>query len=141
MFFQLPVRPHRALPRVIPRLWRDWSPRGADVSQGAADALAALPSEAHRKAAVAYYRAMFRFTPAPAAYAVLHRCRFELPCHPMLLLHGDQDGAMQVGYTEEVLNVLPAGSRSQIIAGAGHFSQVDQPEAVAAAMLEYAGTR
>lgn len=137
MFFQLPLHPHRALPRVIPRLWRDWSPPGADVREGVADALAALPTDDHRRAAVAYYRDMFRFTRAGAAYAVLHRYRFELPCHPMLLLHGDQDGAMQIGYTERLLDALPAGSRQQPIAGAGHFSQVDQPEAVAAAILDY----
>lgn len=137
MFFQLPVRPHRSLPKVIPRLWRDWSPRGADVSEGVANALAALPTDAHRRAAVAYYRATVRFTPAPAEYAVLHRYRLELPCHPMLLLHGEQDGAMQIGYTENMLDVLPAGSQRRAIAGAGHFLQVDQPGAVTAAILDY----
>jgi pimeloyl-ACP methyl ester carboxylesterase len=137
MFFQLPIRPHRALHRVIPRLWRDWSPRGADVSEGVTNALAALPSDAHRKAAVAYYRNMFRFTPAPAAYAELHSHRFKLPCRPLLYLHGDQDGAMQVAYIENLLDALPAGGRIEIIRGAGHFAQVDQPDAVATVILDY----
>jgi pimeloyl-ACP methyl ester carboxylesterase len=137
MFFQLPVRPHRVLPRLIPRLWRDWSPRGADVSAGVTNALAALPSDAHRKAAIAYYRNMFRFTPVPAEYAELHSYRFKLPCRPLLYLHGNQDGAMQVAYAENLLAALPAGGRIQIIRGAGHFAQIDQPEAVATAILDY----
>lgn len=136
-FFQLPVRPHRVLPRVIARLWRDWSPRGADVSEGVANALAALPSDAHRQAAIAYYRNMFRFTPAPPGYAELHGYRFKLPCRPILHLHGDQDGAMQVVYTQNLLDALPAGGRIEIVRGAGHFAQVDQPEAVATAILDY----
>jgi pimeloyl-ACP methyl ester carboxylesterase len=136
-FFQLPVGPHRTLARVIPTLWRDWSPRGADVREGVANALSALPSDDHRRAAVAYYRNMFRFTPAPPAYAELHSHRFKLPCRPILCVHGDQDGAMQVAYTENLIDALPAGSRLEIICGAGHFAQVDQPEAVATAILDY----
>ncbi|MEB4207742.1 alpha/beta hydrolase [Mycobacterium sp. 94-17] len=141
LFFQLPVRPHRTLGRVIPRLWRDWSPCDSDTGQGAAHALTALPNDAHRKAAVRYYRDMFRFTPPPAHYADLHRYRFELPCHPMLLLHGAVDGAMQVGYTEKLLDSLPAGSRTQTIPGAGHFLQVDRPGPVAEAILDYLASR
>ena len=32
MYFQLPGLPERTLHRVIPRLWRDWSPAGTDVA-------------------------------------------------------------------------------------------------------------
>jgi pimeloyl-ACP methyl ester carboxylesterase len=46
---------------------------------------------------------------------------------------------MQVGYTEKSLNALPPGSRSQVIAGAGHFLQADQPQAVGAAIMDYLG--
>ena len=46
---------------------------------------------------------------------------------------------MQVGYTEQLLQALPAGSVVQTIDGAGHFLQVDRPDAVAAAILAYAG--
>ncbi|MGH3581449.1 MAG: alpha/beta fold hydrolase, partial [Mycobacterium sp.] len=69
----------------------------------------------------------------------LHRYWLDLPRKPMLVLHGDQDGAMQVGYVEQALDFLPAGSTVQIIAGAGHFLQVDQPDAVAAAILDHLG--
>ncbi|WP_172830462.1 alpha/beta fold hydrolase [Mycobacterium asiaticum] len=36
-----------------------------------------------------------------------------------------------------MIDGLPPGSRVQIIAGAGHFLQVDQPEAVCSAILDY----
>ncbi|RDH79798.1 alpha/beta fold hydrolase [Mycolicibacterium moriokaense] len=137
LFFQLPFLPERVQQRVIPRLWKDWSPPGTDVAADVARTLAALPDLAHRKAAVGYYRAMVRFTRASPAYAGLHRFRFKLPRRPILTLHGEVDGAMHVGYLDRVIDALPPGSRVETIAGAGHFLQVDQPEAVCAAILKY----
>lgn len=137
LFFQLPFIPERVVHRAIPRLWKDWSPRGVDVRDGVATTLAALPSLAHRKAAVSYYRAMVRFTRTAPQYAGLHRFRFRLPCHPLLVLLGEQDGAFQVGYLDGVIDALPPGSRLRTIPDAGHFLQVDQPEATAKAVLEY----
>jgi pimeloyl-ACP methyl ester carboxylesterase len=138
LFFQLPFLPERMLRRVIPRLWTDWSPPGTDVSHDVQLTQAALPTLAHRKAAVAYYRAMVRFTRASRPYAGLHRFRFKLPRTPVLVLHGEQDGAVQVGYLNGAIDSLPPGSRVKTIAGAGHFLQVDQPAAVCAAILDYA---
>jgi pimeloyl-ACP methyl ester carboxylesterase len=137
LFFQLPLLPERVVHYVIPRLWKDWSPRGANVREDVAETLAALPTTAHRKAAVSYYRAMFRFTRATPPYAGLHRFRWQLPRTPLLVLHGEQDGAMQVGYLDRVIDALPPGSRVRTIPDAGHFLQVDQPEAVYEAILEY----
>lgn len=137
LFFQLPFVPERVVHRVIPRLWKDWSPPGTDVRDGVTTTLAALPSLAHRRAAVSYYRALVRFTRAAPQYAGLHRFRFKLPRGPLLVLHGEQDGAVQVGYLDGVIDALPPGSRVQTIPGAGHFLQVDQPEAVSNAILEY----
>ncbi|KWX63202.1 alpha/beta fold hydrolase, partial [Mycobacterium sp. NAZ190054] len=62
LFFQLPGLPERVLSRVIPRLWQDWGPAGHDTGAELDDALAALPSPAHRRAAVGYYRALARPT-------------------------------------------------------------------------------
>lgn len=135
MFFQLPALPERVLHRVIPRLWKDWSPPRTDVRANVHNTLAALPTPAHRRAALAYYRATARFTAASAPYAHLHRYRLDLPRIPVLVLHGDRDGAMQVGYVEQAMNFLPPGSKVQIIEGAGHFLQVDRPEAVCGAIL------
>ena len=137
LFFQLPLLPERVLGRVIPRLWKDWSPPGTDVREGVAATLAALPTLAHRKAAVGYYRALVRFTSAAPRYAGLHRFRFKLPRSPLLVVLGEQDGAVQVSYLDGVVDSLPPGSRVMTIRDAGHFLQVDQPAAVCAAILEY----
>lgn len=139
LFFQLPFVPERVLHRVIPRLWKDWSPPGVDVRGEVMTVLAALPSVTHRKAAVSYYRSLVRFSPAATQYAGLQRFRFKLPRGPVLVLHGDQDGAVQVGYLDGVIDSLPPGSRVHTISGAGHFLQVDRPDAVCAAILEYLG--
>jgi pimeloyl-ACP methyl ester carboxylesterase len=137
LFFQLPFLPERVLHRVIPRLWRDWSPPGTDVRADVATALAALSTIAHRKAAVAYYRALLRFTRPARPYAGLHRFRFKPPVSPMLVLHGEQDGAVQAGWVDQMIDALPPGSRVEKIARAGHFLQLDQPDAVCAAILKY----
>ncbi len=137
LFFQLPFLPERVVHRVIPRLWKDWSPAGSDVGDDVARALAALPTLAHRKAAVGYYRAMVRFTRASPQYAGLHRFRFTIPRSPVLVLHGEQDGAIQIGYLDGVIDALPPGSRVQTIPGAGHFLQIDQPEVVRDAIFAY----
>ncbi len=139
MYFQLPGLPERTLHRVIPRLWRDWSPVGTDVAEDVATTLAALPTPEHRGAAIGYYRALVRRGGVGAPYAEFERYVQELPCTPILYLHGTDDGAMQVGYTEQLLNTLPAGSVVQTIDGAGHFLQVDRPAEVAAAILDYVG--
>ncbi|OBJ80139.1 alpha/beta hydrolase [Mycobacterium gordonae] len=137
LFFQLPFLPERVLPRVIPRLWQDWSPRGADVRDGVTATITALPTLTHRRAAVSYYRSLVRFTSAASQYAELHRFRFLLPRAPLLVLHGQQDGAVQVEYLAGVIDSLPPGSRVRTVAGAGHFLQIDQPAAVCAAILEF----
>ena len=137
MYFQLPGLPERTLHRVIPRLWRDWSPPGADVADDVAITLAALPTAAHRAAAIGYYRALVRPGRIGAPYAEFGRYLHELPCAPILYLHGTDDGAMQVGYTEQLLHALPAGSAVQTIDGAGHFLQIDRPNEVAVAILDY----
>lgn len=141
LFFQLPGLPERLLPRVIPRLWRDWGPAGHDTAAELEDALCALPSPAHRRAAVGYYRAMVRPSRPAARYADLHRWCFALPRVPILHIQGEQDGAMQAGYAEPIGAVLPAGSRVVLIEDAGHFVQIERPAETAAAVLDHLGAR
>ncbi len=139
LFFQLPGLPERLLPRVIPRLWQDWGPAGYDTAAELDDALAALPSPAHRRAAVSYYRAMVRPSRPGRMYADLHKWCFELPRAPILHVQGKQDGAMQAGYAEPIGAVLPPGSRVVTIPAAGHFLQIERPAETAAAVLQYLG--
>ena len=141
LFFQLPGLPERLLPRIIPRLWRDWGPPGYATDAELDDALAALPSPAHRRAAVGYYRAMLRPSRPAARYADLHSYRFAVPRVPILHLQGAADGAMIAGYAESVTDVLPVGSRVQMLPTPGHFLQIEEPRAAAEAVLRYLGDR
>ena len=136
-FFQMPGLPERLLPRVIPRLWRDWGPPGFPTDAELSAALAALPSAAHRHAAVGYYRALVRPTRPAPRYAELHRWRFEPPRVPILHLQGAQDGAMLAEYAESIADVLPAGSRVHTLPTAGHFLQIEEPELTADAVLDH----
>lgn len=141
LFFQLPALPERLLPRIIPTLWRDWGPPGYPTESELDDALSALPSAAHRRAAVSYYRALVRPSRPAPRYAELNRWSFEMPRLPILHLQGAQDGAMMAGYAEQVSTVLPPGSKVQTIPGVGHFLQIEQPRAVADAILDYLDSR
>ncbi|ORA45089.1 alpha/beta hydrolase [Mycolicibacterium chubuense] len=141
LFFQLPAVPENVLSRVIPRLWRDWGPPGFATDAELDAALAALPSPAHRRAAVGYYRAMVRPSRPAARYADLHRWGLELPRVPILHLQGLQDGAMLADYAESVADVLPAGSRVVTLPTAGHFLQIEEPQLAADAVLDHLGAR
>ena len=70
----------------------------------------------------------------------MNRFRFQVPRSPMLLLYGDRDGALETEFLESVITALPPGSRSAVILEAGHFLQIDQPQAVCEAILEYLGS-
>ncbi|WNG88258.1 alpha/beta hydrolase [Mycobacterium sp. ITM-2016-00317] len=142
LFFQLPGLPERVLPRVIPTLWRDWGPPGHDTGAELDDALAALPSLVHRRAAVDYYRALVRPTRRPGkTYADLHRHCFGMPRGPILHVQGAEDGAMKAEYAAPIGAALPEGSRVVTIPAAGHFLQIERPGEAAAAVLDYLGAR
>lgn len=140
-FFQVPRLPERLLPKIIPRLWQDWGPAGYDTDAELDDALSALPSPAHRRAAVSYYRAMVRPSRPAPQYADLHKWSFGIPKVPILHLQGLQDGAMQAGYADAVADVLPSGSQVVMIPSAGHFLQIERPDVIADAVLNYLGDR
>lgn len=136
MFFQIPGIPRLVAGRVIPRLWRDWSSPGQDIDEDVANALSALPTRAHREAAVSYYRALVRFSNPAPRYAPLHAYRFAMPRRPHLHLQGTRDGAMQVGWTESMVDQLPAGSVVKV-QDTGHFNHVERPAEVADAILDF----
>ena len=81
-------------------------------------------------AAVGYYRAVRAPWSVPAAYKTWQRTLDAIPTVPMLYLHGADDGCMQVGYVEHAAARLPDTARVEIVAGAGHFLQVERPDVV-----------
>lgn len=141
-FHQLPALPEWALPRLIPFLWRRWGPAPAasDIDR----ALDALPTRAHRHAALGYYRALVRpvgrrvrYAADPARYAALARSWLGTPGVPMLYLHGTADGCMDVRFVDRLSGRMPAGSRVVRIDRAGHFAQLDRPDAVREQILSF----
>lgn len=128
-FNQLPVLPERLLGPLVEKLWRAWSP-GYDASVDLPHVHAALSDQAHRRAAIGYYRALTRPMGMPRDYRRWQASLGDRALVPTLYLHGREDGCLGVGFVPLVRPVLPDGSRVQVIDDAGHFVQLEQPDAV-----------
>jgi pimeloyl-ACP methyl ester carboxylesterase len=120
VYNQLPGA-ERGLDRVIPKLWRDWSP-GFDAREDLGHVFEALSGPGRRRAALRYYRNNLQgglkatFTIKPDA--------------PALYLHGEHGGCMQAAFGERYPETFAPGSRFERVADAGHFLQLEQPERV-----------
>lgn len=120
LYTQLPGA-ERGLDRVIPKLWRDWSP-GYDAHEDLAHVFASLDRPGGRRAALRYYRDNLArglkatFTTRPGA--------------PVLYLHGARDGCIQARLGALYLQDVAPGSRYEQVADAGHFLQLEQPQRV-----------
>jgi pimeloyl-ACP methyl ester carboxylesterase len=137
-YFQLPWLPERSASWVLPLLWRRWSP-GYDAEEDLRHVDAAIGTPESWRAALGPYRALMRDTHPPASYAGLHRYRL-LPLQlPSLYLHGREDGCMTPAFARWTQRVLPAGSDVAVVARAGHFLQLEQPDAVADSVLAFIG--
>ena len=120
----------------IARLWEDWSP-GYPAGEDVDFVRAALGDPARLTAALGYYRAMFDPTlHDPALSEAQDALGLPTPI-PTLYLHGENDGCFGLDAIGDPLAVTPEGSRVAIIEGAGHFLQLEQPEAVAAQILDF----
>jgi pimeloyl-ACP methyl ester carboxylesterase len=126
---QLPGISEQRLDRLVPYLWRTWSP-GYDATEDVAHALACAPDEAHARAIVSYYRAFLRPGPGAASYASWQRSMMDPPRVPLLYLHGAQDGCLEPRFFPLVTEQLPDGSSATLVPGAGHFLHVEDPATV-----------
>jgi pimeloyl-ACP methyl ester carboxylesterase len=138
MYFQLPWLPERSASWVVPRLWAQWSP-GYHATEDVALVLGAIGSPANWRAALGYYRATVRGSRPPARYAELHKHWLSAPTLPTMYLHGADDGCATADYARWVKPVLPEGSRVEIVDGAGHFLQLDEPDVTAGHILDFVG--
>lgn len=130
MAFQLlPGISERALPRLIPRLWADWSP-GYDAREDVGHALEALRGPDRATAALRYYRGYFLPWTRHREYAAEQRHMVGVPSGPVLYLHGERDGCLLPEIAKRAADVLPAGSRVELVPGAGHFLQLERPDYV-----------
>lgn len=140
VFNQVPRLPERHFDRLVTHLWRRWSP-GYDATDDLAHLAAALPDEEHVAAAIGYYRAQPRIRQLPAHYAQLADAWLGEPRVPLLYLHGADDGCLDPRWAAQVSARLTPPSRAAVIAGAGHFLQLEQPESVNARVLEFLAER
>lgn len=138
LYFLLPWLPEVSGFRLVPTLWRQWSP-GYDEAQDIPFVEAAIGTEDNWRAALGTYRANFRFTAPPPQYADLHQWYLERPAVPTLYLHGDDDGCVAPDYLSWVERILPDGSDALLVEGAGHFVQLEQPDVVAGHIIDFIG--
>lgn len=135
LFQQIPVLSEAAIPRLVPRLWADWSP-GYDASDDVPRVLAALDSPARRTAALRYYRAWAQRWRQLPRYRREERAVLGTPTQPLLYLYGVDDGCVRAGTSALAAEVIPA-ERVVAVPGAGHFLQLEAPERIAEAVTAF----
>ena len=142
-FFQLPRVPEWWCARNdfagIEFLWRRWSPDW-DPEPWLANAKQTLNQPGVLSAALGWYRQMTRiWTPAGRRALTWLRRDIEVPT---LIMMGRKDGCMSerlLGHTL-VDTDFPAGMNMELVAGAGHFLQLERPERVTDLILEHLRT-
>jgi pimeloyl-ACP methyl ester carboxylesterase len=139
MLFQLlPGVSERALPRLIPRLWADWSP-GYDGREDVAAVLASLRGPGRATAALRYYRALFLPWMRRRAYAP-EQSRLLAPVRrPVLYLHGARDGCVGAPVAQRGAQRLPPGSEFELVPDCGHFLHLERPGYVGERVVRFVG--
>lgn len=122
---QVPGLAERHFEWLATRLWRLWSP-GYDAREELAHLRASVPDREHARAVVSYYRALLGRGIGPA---------LEDPVRPLLYLHGLDDRCLEPG----LARIASRRVQTVLVPGAGHFLQLEQPTAVAAAVLAFVG--
>jgi len=132
-FQQLPRVSERALDRVIPKLWRDWSP-GYDATFDLGQFWASVDSPARRTAVLRYYRALLN----PAFMRPRHFARqrgwTRMPQVRWMGLHGANDGCLLA----DVAAAVPSDDLA-VLPGVGHFLHLEAPADVNARIVAFVG--
>lgn len=133
-FFQMPAFPEMILNtsnggQLLEFIWQTWSPGAADAAHLPL-VREALSHPSVVEAAVNSYRALFQDRYHDPELAELRTLVLGPPQVPVLLLGGDEDGALGVQALRDGEAHLPGGA-VEIVPGTGHFLHLEQPDLVA----------
>lgn len=67
--------------------------------------------------------------------------RLPLIAAPTLLLWGAEDRVIPQSYAHRIAAAIPGRSEIRVVPGAGHLAELDKPDEVAAAILDWTGER
>lgn len=137
-FQQVPGLSERALSKVVPKLWRDWSP-GYDATEDLAHLEPTLADPARRTALLRYYRALLQPWLWKPAYREHQRHVRHLPPAPLLYLHGSDDGCLRWEAVRAAVAHYPDHWRSELFEGVGHFLHLERPDPVNEAIAAFVG--
>ncbi|GGC68726.1 alpha/beta hydrolase [Hoyosella rhizosphaerae] len=125
--------------KLIETLWARWAP-DYDYTQDLGHIRRALPTAAHKKAALSYYRALWNPLYKSAEYSAERRRVFGKPKVRTLCLHGADDVCIRAELNAHSLAVLPRGSDVTTIERAGHFFHLEQPQMVNSLIDSFVGS-
>jgi pimeloyl-ACP methyl ester carboxylesterase len=135
--FQLPVFAEVAVRAndfaMIDYLWNLWSP-GLEDGDHIKRVKETLASPNAVEQALGYYRAMMQFTMSHPELA--QRMLSEPLSVPTMLVVGDNEASL-FGSSEDDAKFFSADFRLEVVTGAGHFVQREQPEVLSRLIIEW----
>lgn len=120
----------------IRKLWRDWSPGWDCPEEILQDVLSTFRQPGVKKAALAYYRTAL--APRSLTPSARKANRYQVPV-PTLALTGERDGCIDSQVFRQLMREedFPGGLEVKLLAEAGHFLHMEQPDAVNKLLLNW----
>lgn len=126
--------------RLVDYLWATWSPGLTDLGAHRARVHELYGDPTLLRNALTVYRANFDASLRDPALTDL-AARTEAPADvPLLVLAGADDGCLPPDQFAGAEQGLAPGSRVEVVAGAGHFMQLDRPDEIARLALDWFAT-
>ena len=141
-FFQLRGIADRTIEKnqyaFIRKLWHDWCPGWTPPEDEITAVIEALSEPGVVKAALAYYREIFRPKNLPVTPAKRDANRFTVSV-PTLALTGENDHCIDPGIFQKLMHAedFPRMLKVEQIPNAGHFLHQEQPDAVNQLLIDW----